>query len=109
MLPQGTGPSFIYEPNKSGRGKLRVDDCTYGVEFSVNNSMQIDNRSEHRVCMHAMLDLIDHATATWRNRRKSRHRESRAETDSKGHKANRQHQKQCAEMRQKRPGTDVRI
>ena len=64
MLPQGTGPSFIYEPNKSGRGKLRVDDCTYGVEFSVNNSMQIDNRSEHRVCMHAMLDAIDRATAT---------------------------------------------
>ena len=55
LLLQDTDPS-IYEPNKSGRGKLRVDDCTCGMEFSVNNSMKIDDRSEHRVCMPAMLD-----------------------------------------------------
>ena len=63
MLPD-TDSSFTYEPNKSGREKLRVDDCTYGMEFSVNNSMQIDNRSEHRVCMHAMLDFIGRATTS---------------------------------------------
>ena len=64
MLPQGTDPSFVYEPKNSGRGKLSVDDCTYGMEFSANNRMQIDNRSEHRVCMHAMLDFIGRATTS---------------------------------------------
>ena len=63
MLPD-TDSSFTYEPNKSGREKLRVDDCTYGMEFSANNRMQIDNRNEHGIGMHAMLDLIDHATTS---------------------------------------------
>ena len=41
-----------------------MDDCTYRMVVSASNTMLIDNRSAHGVCMHAMLDLIEPATAS---------------------------------------------
>ena len=51
---------ILYEQKKSGREKLRVDDCTHRIESSANNSMQINNRSAHGVRMHAMLNFDEH-------------------------------------------------
>ena len=86
-----------------------MDDCTYGMEFSVNNSMQIDNRaSTVFACLPCAVSLIMQRLHGETETKAGIERAEQKQTAT-GHEANRQHQKQCAEMRKKGSGTGVRI